>query len=152
MRALKRQDRSDRTQTTFDQDLGSGASFDQDAWDDVRDAEEASEDEVYEIFRVRCPDCARPIALFADEDVIPEHALCPTPWNPFGLTVCDGSGRPAAEAEPLGGAELTDERDMAVLLTLPKGLDWRTQPFSHAGGPGSRPLRARVPRPERLSA
>ncbi|MCQ4080099.1 hypothetical protein NGB36_05705 [Streptomyces sp. RB6PN25] len=118
----------------------------------MRDAGEASDDEVYEIFRVHCPDCARPIALFADEDVIPEHALCPTPWNPFGLTVCAGSGRPAAEAAPVGGTELADEWDMGVLLTLPEGLDWRTQPFSHAGGPGSRPLRARVPRPERRSA
>ncbi|MBV9026877.1 MAG: hypothetical protein JO362_24460 [Streptomycetaceae bacterium] len=153
MRALKRQGRGDRTQIAFDEDLGSGGSFDEDARDDVlRDVEDASDDDVYEIFRVHCPDCARPIALFAHEDVIPEHALCPTPWNPFGLTVCGGSGRPAAEAEPVGGMELTDERDMAVLLTFPEGLDWRTQPFSHAGGPGSRPLWARMSRPERRTA
>src|ERR1044072_2051073 len=39
--------------------------------------------ETYEMFRVVCPDCAQPIALLADEDVLPEHALCPSPWNPF---------------------------------------------------------------------
>ena len=49
-------------------------------------------DETYEIFRVICPDCAQPIALLADEEVLPEHALCPSPWNPFGLTVCPGPG------------------------------------------------------------
>lgn len=27
-----------------------------------------------------------------------------------------------------------------MLLTLPQTLDWRTQPFSHVGGPGSRPI------------
>jgi hypothetical protein len=156
MRALKRQGRSDRTQsdrtqTAFDQDPPSGDSSGEGARDDVG-AEDASDDEVYEIFRVHCPDCARPIALLADEDVIPEHALCPTPWDPFGLTVCGGSGRPAAEAAPVGGTELTNERDMAALLTLPEGLDWRTQPFSHAGSPGSCPLRTRVQQPQRRLA
>ena len=153
MRASKRQGRGDRTQTALDEDPGSGGSFDESVREGVpRDVEDTSDDDVYEIFRVHCPDCTRPIALFTDEDVIPEHALCPTPWDPFGLTVCGGSGRPAAEAEPVGGTEFTDERDMAVLLTLPEGLDWRTQPFSHAGGPGSRPLRARMPRSERQTA
>lgn len=96
-----------------------------------------------ETHRVGCPDCARPIAMFADERVLPRHALCPTPWDPFGLTVCQGSGRPVAEALPAGSPLVFDE-DTAALPTLPQGLDWRTQPFSHAGGPGSRPLR--VPR------
>ncbi|MFH8367193.1 hypothetical protein [Streptomyces sp. NPDC018031] len=97
--------------------------------------------ETYEMFRVTCPDCARPIALLADEDVLPEHALCPSPWNPFGLTVCPGTGRPAAQAAPADGTSGTQEQDAALLLTLPESLDWRTQPFSHIGGPGSRPLR-----------
>ncbi|MEU5128912.1 hypothetical protein [Streptomyces mobaraensis] len=95
------------------------------------------------MFRVTCPDCARPIALLADEDELPEHALCPSPWNPFGLTVCPGSGRAVEDAEPAGEDEGTLELDTALLLTLPESLDWRTQPFSHIGGPGSRP--ARVP-------
>lgn len=97
--------------------------------------------ETYEMFRVTCPDCARPIALLADEDVLPEHALCPSPWNPFGLTVCSGSGRGVAEATAADESLETHERDAALLLTLPAGLDWRTQPFSHVGGPGSRPIR-----------
>lgn len=56
--------------------------------------------DTFEMYRVVCPDCAQPIALLADEEVLPEHALCASPWNPFGLTVCAGTGRPADEARP----------------------------------------------------
>ncbi|MFE5873423.1 hypothetical protein ACFQ6V_32905 [Streptomyces roseifaciens] len=93
------------------------------------------------MFRVTCPDCARPIALLPDEDVLPEHALCPSPWNPFGLTVCPGSGRAMEEAPAVDESLDGREFDTALLLTLPESLDWRTQPFSHVGGPGSRPVR-----------
>ena len=103
---------------------------------------EAFESETYEIFRVGCPDCAQPIALLADEKKLPEHALCASPWNPFGLTVCQGSGRSAASAAPLGGDPGTQEQDVSALLTLPAGLDWRMQPFSHAGRPVTTVLRA----------
>ncbi|MFI6765442.1 hypothetical protein [Streptomyces sp. NPDC050355] len=103
--------------------------------------------ETFEIFRVTCPDCLQPIALLADEDALPEHALCPTPWNPFGLTVCQGSGRPASEAPETGDTLDTQEQDAAMLLTLPESLDWRRQPFSHIGGPGTQPIR--VPRMRR---
>ncbi|MEU7183203.1 MULTISPECIES: hypothetical protein [Streptomyces] len=99
--------------------------------------------ETFEMYRVTCPDCGQPIALLADEDTLPEHALCPSPWNPFGLTVCRGSGRPAAEAPSSQDTTDAQEQDAAMLLTLPESLDWRRQPFSHIGGPGSRP--ARVP-------
>src|SRR4051794_3239313 len=98
--------------------------------------------DTFEMYRVICPDCAQPIALLADEEVLPEHALCASPWNPFGLTVCAGTGRAAAEARPADESEELQEQDTALLLTLPQGLDWRTQPFSHVGGPGSRPMRA----------
>ncbi|MFJ8230893.1 hypothetical protein ACIQ9E_13180 [Streptomyces sp. NPDC094448] len=97
--------------------------------------------DTFEMYRVVCPDCAQPIALLADEDVLPEHALCPTPWNPFGLTVCTGTGRPASQARPADDTPEPQEQEMGLLLTLPQGLDWRMQPFSHVGGPGSRPLR-----------
>jgi hypothetical protein len=94
----------------------------------------AYEDGTYDIFRVSCPDCGQPIALFAQEERLPEHALCVSPWNPFGLTVCQGSGRAASETAALdGGAD--HEHGLTALLTLPEGLDWRMQPFSHAGGP-----------------
>ncbi len=93
-----------------------------------------------EIFRVDCPDCGQSIALLAEEDSLPQHALCPTRWNPFGLTVCGGSGRAATEALPTAGSEGAQEEGAAALLTLPAGLDWRRQPFSHAGRPGSRPV------------
>ncbi|MEV0279719.1 hypothetical protein AB0I22_25460 [Streptomyces sp. NPDC050610] len=103
--------------------------------------------ETYEMFRVVCPDCAAPIALLADEDVLPEHALCPSPWNPFGLTVCPGAGRGVADASPADERPGTQERDATLLLTLPESLDWRRQPFSHIGGPASRPFQ--VPRMRR---
>ncbi|MCX5383636.1 hypothetical protein [Streptomyces sp. NBC_00083] len=97
--------------------------------------------DTFEMYRVLCPDCAQPIALLADEDVLPEHALCPSPWNPFVLTVCAGTGRFASEAEAADETLAVQEQDTALLLTLPRELDWRTQPFSHVGGPGSRPVR-----------
>ncbi|WP_299541228.1 hypothetical protein [uncultured Streptomyces sp.] len=104
---------------------------DDDAWDAY---------DTFEMYRVVCPDCTQPIALLADEDVLPEHALCPSPWNPFVLTVCAGTGRSAAEALDADESPDVQEQETALLLTLPQGLDWRMQPFSHAGGPGSRPL------------
>ncbi|WP_432073900.1 hypothetical protein [Streptomyces wuyuanensis] len=97
--------------------------------------------DTFEMYRVVCPDCAQPIALLADEYVLPEHALCPTPWNPFVLAVCAGTGRAAADARPADDTRGVQEQDTALLLTLPQGLDWRTQPFSHVGGPGSRPMK-----------
>ncbi|MEV0176216.1 hypothetical protein AB0I00_34525 [Streptomyces sp. NPDC050803] len=97
--------------------------------------------DTFEMYRVICPDCAQPIALLADEEVLPEHALCVSPWNPFGLTVCAGTGRRAADARSADESAEPQEQDTALLLTLPQGLDWRTQPFSHVGGPGSRPMR-----------
>ncbi|MFF0108496.1 hypothetical protein [Streptomyces hirsutus] len=109
---------------------------DPDAFDDELDAYDT-----FEMYRVVCPDCAQPIALLADEEVLPEHALCATPWNPFGLTVCAGTGRSADDARPADESATPQEQDTALLLTLPQGLDWRTQPFSHVGGPASRPMR-----------
>lgn len=101
--------------------------------------EGAYEDGTYEIFRVTCPDCGRPIALLGEDEPLPQHALCPSPWDPFGLTVCQGSGRPASEAAPADDGS-GQEQGLTALLTLPEGLDWRTQPFSHAGGPRARQL------------
>jgi hypothetical protein len=112
-----------------------------DAFEDEPDAYDT-----FEMYRVICPDCAQPIALLADEEVLPEHALCASPWNPFGLTVCAGTGRGAAEARSADESAEPQKQDTALLLTLPQGLDWRTQPFSHVGGPGSLPIRVPVMR------
>ncbi|MCZ2525235.1 hypothetical protein ACFW9F_22650 [Streptomyces sp. NPDC059506] len=136
MPALKRSTRAQRTSPAFDAE----PDPEPDELPDI-DEELALDEESWDIVRLRCPDCERPIAVFTDEDVLPRHALCPTAWNPFGLTVCKGSGRSVDEA----AVELPardDDAGVAALLTLPEGLDWRTQPFSHAGGPGSRPLKA----------
>ncbi|MBC2869021.1 hypothetical protein [Streptomyces mexicanus] len=110
------------------------------------DAEEFDDYDTFEMYRVICPECAQPIALLADEEVLPEHALCASPWNPFGLTVCAGTGRKASEARPADESYAPQEQQTVLLLTLPQGLDWRTQPFSHVGGPGSRPMRVPVMR------
>jgi len=115
------------------------------------ESDDAFDEDFADVVRLTCPDCARPIAVFTDEDSLPEHALCPTPWNPFGLTVCDGSGRAVTEAWPPADALRPKDRDeeLGLLLMLPAGIDWRTQPFSHVGGPSSRPMR--VPE-QRLAA
>ncbi|MFJ6660390.1 hypothetical protein ACIQNG_29175 [Streptomyces sp. NPDC091377] len=113
---------------------------------DALDGDESDAYDTFEMYRVICPDCAQPIALLAEEEVLPEHALCVSPWNPFGLTVCAGTGRRAGDARPADESVEPQEQDTALLLTLPQGLDWRTQPFSHVGGPGSRPMRVPVMR------
>ncbi|TDC23757.1 hypothetical protein E1265_11890 [Streptomyces sp. 8K308] len=101
------------------------------------------------LYRVVCPDCSRPIALGGLGEPLPQHALCPTPWNPFGLTICPGSGR-LAEEDGLTPVPLaTIGPESAASAALPEGLDWRLQPFSHATGPGSRP--AAVPPLERAA-
>ncbi|KOU60461.1 hypothetical protein ABZY83_35430 [Streptomyces virginiae] len=119
-----------------------------DSGDDAypEDGEYLDDAEGFEIHHAICPDCGQSIALVADEEYLPQHALCLTPWNPFGLTVCAGTGRPATDALPsvgaLPSAEAQElELDPFTLPALPQGLDWRTQPFSHVGGPGSRPIR-----------
>ncbi|GAA0293450.1 hypothetical protein GCM10010302_35170 [Streptomyces polychromogenes] len=116
--------------------------------DDYLDSADA---EGFEIHHAICPDCGQSIALVADEEHLPEHALCLTPWNPFGLTVCAGTGRPVSDALATVGLLQSEQPELDVVhLTLPQGLDWRTQPFSHVGGPGSRPVRpATAPLPEK---
>ncbi|MGC5344659.1 hypothetical protein PZB75_02945 [Streptomyces sp. AM 4-1-1] len=118
----------------------------------VYPVEESTPDiyDTFEMYRVMCPDCAQPIALLAGEDVLPEHALCPTPWNPFVLTVCTGTGSRSSAARPADETSDIQEQETALLLTLPQGLDWRMQPFSHAGGAVARPMR--MPRQTRRHA
>ncbi|SEG74209.1 hypothetical protein SAMN05216223_109203 [Actinacidiphila yanglinensis] len=106
------------------------------------------EEDLADVVRLACPDCGRPIAVTGDDVVLPSHAVCPNPWQPFGLTVCGGSGRAVADAGPLEPLVVAaaGEPPAAVLPKLPTGLDWRTQPFSHVGGPGSQPIRVPLPR------
>lgn len=66
------------------------------------DTDELDAYDTFEMYRVICPDCAQSIALLADEQVLPEHALCASPWNPFGLTVCSRH-RTSGVTGPLGG-------------------------------------------------
>lgn len=157
MRNHVRRSRSERNRPAFEEGherdeafaFTAGEPDDLIAGMDAIDLDEAFEDDFGDTARLSCPDCGRPIAVFSDEERLPQHALCPTPWNPFGLTVCSGSGRAVADARPADdSARAAAPQDLAALLTLPAGLDWRTQPFSHVGGPESRPL----PSQHRLAA
>lgn len=101
------------------------------------------EGETWDIQRLRCPECDRPIALVGDEERFPQHALLRTAWSPFSdeTAACPGSGRPATDAqEPEEDGDFDPEPDLEALLALPPELDWRTQPFSDV-----RSVRAAVP-------
>ncbi|CAM5593206.1 hypothetical protein BOQ63_035610 [Streptomyces viridifaciens] len=88
--------------------------------------------ETWDIFRVHCPECRRPIALVADEERLPQHALLPTAWNPFAPAICPGSGAPTDDLAEVETPEDAEPPGFDALFKLPSGLDWRTQPFSHA--------------------
>ncbi|GJF27687.1 hypothetical protein KNE206_03870 [Kitasatospora sp. NE20-6] len=93
------------------------------------------EADTWEIVRVHCPDCDRPIALIGDEERLPQHAVLPTAWHPFSAALCPGTG---ALTDELAECEEPAEdagAGLAALLFLPAELDWRRQPFSHAGAP-----------------
>ncbi|WP_033216491.1 hypothetical protein [Kitasatospora phosalacinea] len=97
--------------------------------------------DTWETVRVHCPVCDRPIALIGDEERLPQHAVLTSAWNPFQPAICRGTGAPTAD---LPECEERPERDgPAHLVALPTALDWRTQPFSHAGA--HRAVRASVP-------
>ncbi|GAA1933189.1 hypothetical protein [Kitasatospora viridis] len=103
------------------------------------------EPETWEIVRVDCPECHRAIALVGDEEQLPQHAVLRQAWHPFSPALCPGSGVPTDElAQVLPDAD-EQAGPLAALLTLPAQLDWRTQPFSHADGPGGAKLAHRVP-------
>ncbi|MEU8136740.1 hypothetical protein [Streptodolium elevatio] len=62
---------------------------------------------------------------------VPVHAVGPAATEPFEARLCPGSDRcadPEADAVP----EPEPDLPTPPALTLPRGLDWRTQPFSHA--------------------
>ncbi|GAB7185586.1 hypothetical protein ATKI12_5417 [Kitasatospora sp. Ki12] len=100
------------------------------------------EAENWDVFRVNCPDCRRPIALVADEERLPQHALLPTAWNPFTPAICPGSGTPTDDLAEVETPEDAEPTAFDTLFKLPNGLDWRTQPFSHAVA--DRPVRMAV--------
>jgi len=144
MHSVKRRPVSKRQQQVVEL-LPDSAAFDD------GDAEEFDDHDT-EVYRVICPECAQPIALLPDDEVLPQHARCASPWNPFGATVCSGTGRKASDARPASETFTPQEEKTAVVLTLPQGLDWRMQPFSHVGGPGTRPMRVPVPTLRRRAA
>ncbi|BAJ26984.1 MULTISPECIES: hypothetical protein [Kitasatospora] len=97
--------------------------------------------DTWESVRVQCPVCDRPIALIGDEERLPQHAVLTSAWNPFQPAICRGTGAPTAELPEFEELPARDGTDN--LVALPGALDWRTQPFSHAGA--HRAVRALVP-------
>ncbi|MFI6447651.1 hypothetical protein [Kitasatospora sp. NPDC050543] len=92
------------------------------------------EADTWEIIRVHCPACDRPIALVGDEERLPQHAVLPTAWHPFSPALCAGSGAPTDDLPEVDLAADSVAPGLEDLLALPAALDWRTQPFSHAFG------------------
>ncbi|SFC90012.1 hypothetical protein [Streptomyces aidingensis] len=93
----------------------------------------AEEDETpADAVRVKCADCGQSIAVAEPGGPLPRHATCPARWNPFGLTVCAGSGRSVSAEEFEAGARQPAPRHEPAARALPESLDWRLQPFSHA--------------------
>ena len=104
------------------------------------------EPESWEILRVHCPECDQPIALVGEEERLPQHAVLRTAWHPFSPALCPGSGLPADDLEETGPEPGTDpDEAFAALRVRPADLNWRTQPFSHAGGSGTAAGGLRVP-------
>ncbi|MFE1319558.1 hypothetical protein [Kitasatospora phosalacinea] len=97
--------------------------------------------DTWEIVRVHCPACDRPIALIGDEERLPQHAVLTSAWNPFQPAICRGTGAPTADLPEC--EEQLDQGGLDNLVVLPTALDWRTQPFSHAGA--HRAVRAFLP-------
>ena len=111
MRNHVRHSRSERTQPSFaeghERDLALAPFPGTDGLDveDDQAGDDAFDDEFADVVRLTCPDCGQSIAVLDGEPLLPQHALCASPWNPFGLTVCAGAGRPVAEALPFIGPE-----------------------------------------------
>ncbi|WP_190233016.1 hypothetical protein [Streptomyces avicenniae] len=99
----------------------------------------ADEEDAYDdLPRVLCPGCARPVALEEPGGAVPQHAVCPSPFDPFGMAVCPGSGEEADDGVvPLPVTPLAVEP--VALAALPESLHWRLQPFSHAVRHATRP-------------
>ncbi|MGC0415834.1 hypothetical protein [Embleya sp. AB8] len=106
------------------EDLDDGLELDSDSWDFVGPAG-----------RRACPECGVVLGVDPDADgsAVPEHAVCTSAWDPFGVRRCPGSGAGFADPGELPAvAPLLLPLPLASPVTvLPAGLDWRAQPFSH---------------------
>ncbi|MFE2871282.1 hypothetical protein [Embleya sp. NPDC059259] len=86
--------------------------------------------------RRACPQCGVVLVVVGADDasVVPDHAVCPSARDPFGIRACPGSG--AVFADPADRAAVPPPPAVSpppVVAVLPAGLDWRAQPFSHTG-------------------
>ncbi|WP_406279391.1 hypothetical protein [Embleya sp. NBC_00896] len=82
--------------------------------------------------RRACPECGVVLIVEADADrtTVPDHAVCPSARDPFGIRACPGSGAVFADAaDAATGTPPPPPRP--PVTALPVGLDWRAQPFSH---------------------
>jgi hypothetical protein len=80
--------------------------------------------------RRACPLCGVVLVVEADTAAVPDHAVCPSPQDPFGIRSCPGSGTTSTlAASPTADTRLPTPKPPVTVL--PIGLDWRAQPFSH---------------------
>ncbi|MYS83126.1 hypothetical protein [Embleya scabrispora] len=83
--------------------------------------------------RRACPRCG--VVLVAagadDASVVPDHAVCPSARDPFGIRACPGSGTAFGDPVDRAADPTSPAPARSVVTVLPAGLDWRAQPFSH---------------------
>lgn len=73
-----------------------------DSGDDAypEDGEYLDDGEGFEIHHAICPDCGQSIALVADEEYLPQHALCLTPGTPSGSPCAPAPAGPPPKPSP----------------------------------------------------
>jgi hypothetical protein len=81
--------------------------------------------------RRACPQCGVVLVVDANGAAVPEHAVCPSPQDPFGIRLCPGSGTTPTPAADHPTARTPAPTSRPPVTVLPVGLDWRAQPFSH---------------------
>ncbi|MFI1580253.1 hypothetical protein [Embleya sp. NPDC020630] len=83
--------------------------------------------------RRACPECGVVLVLdpVADGATVPDHVVCPSVLDPFGIRPCPGSGATVTTPADRPVAGPPPALPKSPIRTLPPGLDWRAQPFSH---------------------
>lgn len=83
--------------------------------------------------RRACPECAVVLLVdvAADGATVPDHAVCPSARDPFGIRSCPGSGTVFGDSLERAGSATPEPPPRPAVTVLPAGLDWRAQPFSH---------------------
>ncbi|MET7297732.1 hypothetical protein [Embleya sp. NPDC005575] len=83
--------------------------------------------------RRACPQCGVVLVAVGADDasVVPDHAVCPSARDPFGIRACPGSGTVFGDPVDRVAGRTPPAPKRPAVTVLPAGLDWRAQPFSH---------------------